>query len=167
MILGLIFAAIFVYIGVNLEPGLNSTVATITTPSYSSGVAGLNGVRKRSPIKWQRLMQILNIGGRLKCSRRGIARIREARRDYQGTSLRDDGIVRSAMNDKLQLTKRIMIVFAAMIIFGVLNCSAFIQRCIKQTLNIGRNLKWQCRDIAQQWEGRNDYQGAPLMEVMA
>jgi len=37
-------AAIFVYIGVNLEPGLNTTVATITTPTYSSGVAGLNGV---------------------------------------------------------------------------------------------------------------------------
>ncbi len=44
MILGLIMAAIFVYIGVNLEPGLNTTVATITTPTYSSGVAGLNGV---------------------------------------------------------------------------------------------------------------------------
>jgi len=29
---------------VNLEPGLNTTVATITTPTYSSGVAGLNGV---------------------------------------------------------------------------------------------------------------------------
>ena len=28
----------------NLEPGLNTTVATITTPTYSSGVAGLNGV---------------------------------------------------------------------------------------------------------------------------
>ena len=44
MILGLIFAAIFVYIGVNLEPGLNDTVATITTPTYDTGVAGLNGV---------------------------------------------------------------------------------------------------------------------------
>ena len=44
MILGLIFAAIFVYIGVNLEPGLNDTVATITTPTYSAGVSGLNGV---------------------------------------------------------------------------------------------------------------------------
>ncbi len=44
MILGLILAAIFVYIGVNLEPGLNDTVSTITTPTYSSGVAGLNGV---------------------------------------------------------------------------------------------------------------------------
>jgi hypothetical protein len=29
---------------VNLEPGLNTTIATITTPTYSSGVAGLNGV---------------------------------------------------------------------------------------------------------------------------
>lgn len=37
-------AAIFVYIGVNLEPGLNTTVTTITTPTYSSGVSGLNGV---------------------------------------------------------------------------------------------------------------------------
>ena len=37
-------AAIGVYIGVNLLPGLNTTVATITTPTYSSGVAGLTGV---------------------------------------------------------------------------------------------------------------------------
>jgi len=44
MILGLIMAAIFVYVGVNLMPGLNTTVATITTPTYSSGVAGLTGV---------------------------------------------------------------------------------------------------------------------------
>jgi multisubunit Na+/H+ antiporter MnhF subunit len=44
MILGLIMAAIFVYVGVNMEPGLNTTVATITTPTYSSGVVGLNGV---------------------------------------------------------------------------------------------------------------------------
>ena len=32
------------YVGVNLEPGLNDTVSTITTPTYSSGVAGMNGV---------------------------------------------------------------------------------------------------------------------------
>ena len=44
MIIGLLFAAVFVYVGVNLEPGLNTTIATITTPTYSSGVAGLNGV---------------------------------------------------------------------------------------------------------------------------
>lgn len=37
-------AAIGVYIGVNLLPGLNTTVAAITTPTYSSGVAGLMGV---------------------------------------------------------------------------------------------------------------------------
>jgi len=37
-------AAIGVYIGVNLLPGLNTTVAAITTPTYSSGVAGLTGV---------------------------------------------------------------------------------------------------------------------------
>jgi len=37
-------AAIGVYIGVSLLPGLNTTVATITTPTYSSGVAGLTGV---------------------------------------------------------------------------------------------------------------------------
>jgi len=43
-ILGLIFAAIGVYIGVNLMPGLNDTIATITTPTYDSGVAGLTGV---------------------------------------------------------------------------------------------------------------------------
>ena len=44
LVLGLIFAAIFVYVGVNLMPGLNDTIATITTPTYSSGVAGLTGV---------------------------------------------------------------------------------------------------------------------------
>jgi multisubunit Na+/H+ antiporter MnhF subunit len=44
MILGLLLAAVFVYIGVNMQPGLNTTIATITTPSYSSGVVGLNGV---------------------------------------------------------------------------------------------------------------------------
>lgn len=43
-ILGLIMAAIGVYIGVNLLPGLNTTVAAITTPTYSSGVAGLTSV---------------------------------------------------------------------------------------------------------------------------
>ena len=37
-------AAIGVYIGINLLPGLNTTVAAITTPTYSSGVAGLTGV---------------------------------------------------------------------------------------------------------------------------
>ncbi len=37
-------AAIGVYIGVNLMPGLNTTIATITTPTYSAGVAGLTGV---------------------------------------------------------------------------------------------------------------------------
>lgn len=44
MIMGLIMAAVFVYIGVNMEPGINTTVATITTPTYSAGVAGLNQV---------------------------------------------------------------------------------------------------------------------------
>jgi hypothetical protein len=43
-IYALILAAIFVYIGVNLLPGLNTTVATITTPTYSSGVAGMVSV---------------------------------------------------------------------------------------------------------------------------
>ena len=42
--MGLIMAAVFVYIGVNMEPGINTTVATITTPTYSAGVAGLNQV---------------------------------------------------------------------------------------------------------------------------
>jgi hypothetical protein len=32
---------IFVYVGINLLPGLNDTVATITTPTYDTGVAGL------------------------------------------------------------------------------------------------------------------------------
>ena len=40
-IYGFIIAIIGVYIGVNLMPGLNDTVATITTPTYDSGVAGL------------------------------------------------------------------------------------------------------------------------------
>lgn len=98
MILGLIFAAIFVYVGVNLEPGLNTTVATITTPTYSSGVAGLNGVKKDSPFIQRWVKQTLNIGGTLKWQSRGIARKREARNDYQGAALRVDGIVCSATN---------------------------------------------------------------------
>jgi hypothetical protein len=44
MILGLIMAVIFVTIGVNMLPGLNTTVAAITTPTYSVGVVGLTGV---------------------------------------------------------------------------------------------------------------------------
>lgn len=43
-ILGLIMAVIFVTIGVNMLPGLNTTIAAITTPTYSTGVAGLIGV---------------------------------------------------------------------------------------------------------------------------
>ena len=43
-ITGLILAVIGVYIGVALVPGINDTIATITTPTYTSGVAGLNGV---------------------------------------------------------------------------------------------------------------------------
>lgn len=38
---GLILAIVGVYIGVSLMPGLNTTVATITTPTYSVGVAGI------------------------------------------------------------------------------------------------------------------------------
>jgi len=37
-------AAIFVYVGINLMPGMNTTIATITTPTYDSGVAGLTGI---------------------------------------------------------------------------------------------------------------------------
>ena len=43
-ITGLIAAAIFVYVGVNFEPGINSTVATITTPTFNAGVVGMNSV---------------------------------------------------------------------------------------------------------------------------
>jgi hypothetical protein len=68
----------------------------------------------------------------------------------------------------LQLTNRIMIVFAAMIIFGINSTSPLIQRCVRKTLNIGENLKWQRRGIARLWEARNDYQGATLaIEPMA
>ncbi len=38
---GLFLAAIGVYVGVALIPGINTTVATITTPTYSVGVAGM------------------------------------------------------------------------------------------------------------------------------
>ena len=80
MILGLIFAAIFVYIGVNLEPGLNTTVATITTPTYSSGVAGLNGVKKDSPTRWRHLVQkLLEFGGKLKCQYRAKLLVEQLR----------------------------------------------------------------------------------------
>jgi hypothetical protein len=44
-IFALILAAIFVYIGVNLLPGLNTTIGTITTTAgYSSGVVGMVAV---------------------------------------------------------------------------------------------------------------------------
>ncbi len=43
-ILALIMAAIGVYIGVNLLPGLNATTTAITSAVYGSGVAGLVGV---------------------------------------------------------------------------------------------------------------------------
>jgi len=41
MIMGLIMAVIGVYIGVALLPGINTTVATITTPTFDVGVAGM------------------------------------------------------------------------------------------------------------------------------
>jgi multisubunit Na+/H+ antiporter MnhF subunit len=44
MILGLIMAVIFVTIGINMLPAMNTTVAAITTPTYSVGVVGLTGV---------------------------------------------------------------------------------------------------------------------------
>ena len=43
-ILALIMAAVGIYIGVALIPGLNDTIATITTPTYDSGVAGMVSV---------------------------------------------------------------------------------------------------------------------------
>ncbi len=42
--MGLILAAIGVLIGISLVPAINTTVATITTPTYSVGVAGMTGV---------------------------------------------------------------------------------------------------------------------------
>ena len=42
--MALIMAAVGVYIGVALIPGLNTTVSTIVTPTYSSGVVGIAGV---------------------------------------------------------------------------------------------------------------------------
>jgi hypothetical protein len=44
IILGLLFAVIFVYLGVSFEPSINTTISTITTPSYGAGVTGLNSV---------------------------------------------------------------------------------------------------------------------------
>ncbi len=40
----LFYAAIAVYVAVSLVPGLNSTLSTIVTPTYSVGVAGIFGV---------------------------------------------------------------------------------------------------------------------------
>lgn len=37
----LLVTAIFIYIGINLLPSMNTVVATITTPTYNSGVAGM------------------------------------------------------------------------------------------------------------------------------
>jgi hypothetical protein len=31
-------------VGVNFEPGINTTVATITTPTFNAGVVGMNSV---------------------------------------------------------------------------------------------------------------------------
>jgi hypothetical protein len=38
---GLILAVIGVYIGVALMPGMNTTISTITTPTYGVGVVGI------------------------------------------------------------------------------------------------------------------------------
>jgi len=38
---GLILAVIGVYIGIALIPGINDTIATITTPTYDTGVVGI------------------------------------------------------------------------------------------------------------------------------
>ena len=43
-ITNLLLAVVGVYIGVALLPGLNTTVATITTPTYDVGVAGMINV---------------------------------------------------------------------------------------------------------------------------
>lgn len=101
-------AAIFVYIGVNLEPGLNTTVATITTPTYSSGVAGLNGVkRKNSAIRWRHLMQTVNIGGSLKwLSRHTALAIGKVLETTKRHLFGDGGIVRSQGNKNSELTQR-------------------------------------------------------------
>lgn len=40
----MIIAIIGVYIGVALVPGINTTIATITTPTYTVGVVGVFGV---------------------------------------------------------------------------------------------------------------------------
>ncbi len=44
LVTGMIYAAVFVYIAVSFVPGLNDTLATITTPTYGAGVAGMFGV---------------------------------------------------------------------------------------------------------------------------
>ena len=73
-----------------------------------------------SPSNQRWLEQTLNIGGSLKWLSRHIALvIGKVLETTKGYLVRDNGIVRSAMNNKLQLTLGIMIVFAAMIIFGV------------------------------------------------
>ncbi len=91
-----------------INKSVNTTVATITTPTYSSGVAGLNGVkRKNSPTRQRCLVQTLNIGGNLKWLSRHIALvIGKVLETTKGHLFGDDGIVRSATNNKLQLTHR-------------------------------------------------------------
>ena len=42
IIKGLLTAAALIYISAHLEPGVTTTVATITTPTYSPEVMGLN-----------------------------------------------------------------------------------------------------------------------------
>jgi hypothetical protein len=83
------------------------------------------------------IKKILNIGENLKWQRRGISQKCEGRNDYQGTSLRDDGIVWSATNSKLQLTQRVMIVFAAIRMIVALQSNLYRITCqIRGNLNL-------------------------------
>jgi hypothetical protein len=91
-------------------------VATITTPTYSSGVAGLNGVkRKDSPTRQRCLVQTVNIGGSLKWLSRhtalAIGKVLTTTKRHLYEMMVWPALQRIS---KLQLTKGIMIVFAAM-----------------------------------------------------
>lgn len=44
LIMGLIMAVIFVTVGISMLPSMNTTVAAITTPTYTVGVVGMIGV---------------------------------------------------------------------------------------------------------------------------
>lgn len=87
---------------------MNTTVATITTPTYSSGVSGLNGVKQDSAFIQRCMKQTLNIGENLKWQLRGtalfIGKALQTTKGYLSEIVVWSGLQQS-VDFKLQLTK--------------------------------------------------------------